>query len=475
MQEGDRLSMSRKERRRRRRFLEMEAVKSGKQSLLEAAERLRVSYRQARRIWRRFGEKGEAGLVHRGRGGRSNRSKPEQTRRDCLSIYREDLEGFGPTLAAEKLAERSLVVDHETLRRWLLAEGLWQKERRRGKYRRRRPRKEHFGELVQLDGSFHEWFEGGRRCCLMSMVDDATGTRRSLLVEEETTEAAMRLLWRWVVLYGVPRALYTDRKTVYITGREPTLEEELAGEPALTVFGKACGKLGIQIIPASSPQAKGRVERSHGVYQDRLVKEIRLRKLCSIEEVNELLGAGGFDDELNRRFAKTPADPLDLHHAVEKGLDLGGVFAIEETRVVQNDWTVRHHNRWFQIVGAKKTLPPAKSKVIVQQRLDGSLWLLYRSVRVRFEELAEPPTPPVRTLQPPQATQAATTGSVEPRRPTDNHPWRQQPFGKGREQLIRQRAAERAAVAESPKTAFPQPLGKRSALPTRPAARAVTG
>lgn len=470
MQEVERLTMSRKE---RRRFLEMEAVKGGKQSLADAAERLRVSYRQARRIWRRFADKGEAGLVHRGRGRRSNRSKPEKTRRDCMAIYREDLEGFGPTLAAEKLAERSLVVDHETLRRWLLVEGLWQKERRRGKYRKRRPRKEHFGELVQLDGSFHEWFDGGRRCCLMSMVDDATGVRHSLLAEEETTEAAMRLLWRWVALYGVPRALYTDGKTVYITDREPTLEEALAGEPALTAFGKACRKLGIQIIRASSPQAKGRVERSHGVYQDRLVKEIRLRKLSTIEEVNELLCGGGFDDELNRRFAKTPADPLDLHHSLEDGLDLGGVFACEQTRVVQNDWTVRYRNRWLQITGVKRTLPPAKSKVIVQQRLDGSLWLLYREARVPFEELAQPPAPPVRAPQPRRPAKTPSTPPAQSHRPTHDHPWRQQPFGKGREQLIRQRAAERAAAAESPKTAFPQPLGKRSALSTRTTAPAA--
>lgn len=467
MQEGDKLTMSGKE---RRRYVEMEAVRGGKQSLREAAERLRVSYRQARRIWRRFEEKGEAGLVHRGRGRRSNRSKPAQTRQACLWIYREELEGFGPTLAAEKLAERSWVVDHETLRRWLLAEGLWQKQRRRGKYRRQRPRKEHFGELVQLDGSHHAWFGDGQHGCLMSMVDDATSRRHSLLAEEETTEAAMRLLWRWVVLYGVPRALYTDRKTVYITDREPTLEEELAGEPALTAFGKACRKLGIQIIAASSPQAKGRVERSHAVYQDRLVKEIRLRKLATIAEANELLSGGGFDGELNRRFAKTPADPLDLHQPVMEGLDLGGIFAFEETRVVQNDWTVRYRNRWLQIAGPKRTLPPAKSKVIVQQRLDGSLRLLYREASVRFEELAERPTPPVRATPSKRPAKAPKATPTQPRHIAANHPWRQQPIGRGRQMLFRERAAERAAAAESRQTAFPQPLGKRSAFPTRPAA-----
>ena len=467
MQEGDRLTMSGKE---RRRYLEMEAVRGKRQSLREAAQRLRVSYRQARRIWRRFAEEGEGGLVHRGRGRRSNRSKSEETKQACLAIYGEELVGFGPTLAAEKLAQRSLSVDHETLRRWLLSAGLWQKERGRSQYRKRRPRKEHFGELVQLDGSHHEWM-AGHRCCLMSMIDDATGTRHSLLAEQETTEAAMRLLWGWVARYGVPRALYTDRKNVYITEREPTLEEELAGEPVLTAFGRACRKLGIQIIAASSPQAKGRVERSHGVYQDRLVKEIGLRKLVRIEEVNELLAKGGFDDDLNRRFARSAADPLDLHQAVEEGMDLDGVFAFEETRVVQNDWTIRYRNRWLQIVGAKRTLPPAKSKVIVQQRLDGSLWVLYREARVRFEELAQRPAPPLRAARPKRPGTASTTKPA-PRHIEADHPWRQQPIGRGRQQLFRARAAERAAAAESRQTAFPQPLGKRSAFPAHPAAPA---
>ena len=442
MQEGDRLTMSGKE---RRRYLELEAVRRGERSLGEAAERLGLSYRQVRRLWRRFEARGEAGLVHGGRGRRSNHSKPEAVKRACVTTYREELAGFGPTLAAEKLAERSVVVDHETLRRWLLAEGLWQTQRRRSKYRRRRARKERFGELVQLDGSHHEWF-AGRRCCLMSMVDDATGRRHSLLAEQETTEAAMRLLWRWVALYGVPRALYTDRKNVYITDREPTLEEQLAGEPALTAFGKACRKLGIQIIPASSPQAKGRVERSHAVYQDRLVKEIRLRKLTTLDEVNLLLVEGGFDAGLNERFACQPADELDLHQPVDKGLDLGGVFALEETRVVQNDWTVRYRNRWLQIGGSRRERPAVRSKVVVQQRLDGSLLLLYRGKTLGYEELATPPLPPPRLPSPPQqAPKVKAPAPPPPRTPTSNHPWRQQKVGRGRQMQMRERAAERAA------------------------------
>ena len=203
-----------------------------------------------------------------------------------MAIYREELEGFGPTLASEKLAERQLVVDHETLRRcviWRLGCGSGSDGGAR--YRRRRARKEHFGELLELHGSHHEWFGGTRRYCLLSMVDDATSRRRQFdRARRRRRSRPCGCCGVGVLRYGVPRVLlYCDRKNVYVTDREPTLEEDLAGEPALTAFGKACRKLGIEIIAASSPQAKGRVERSHGVYQDRLVKELRLRKITTLE------------------------------------------------------------------------------------------------------------------------------------------------------------------------------------------------
>jgi hypothetical protein len=280
----------------------------------------------------------------------------------------------------------------------------------------------------------------------------------------------MRLLWRWVQRYGVPRALYCDRKNVYVTDREPTLEEDLAGEPALTAFGKACRKLGIEIIAASSPQAKGRVERSHGVYQDRLVKELRLRKITALEAANELLDAGGFDAELNRRFAKPPASSLDLHQAISKRVDLAGVFAYEQTRRVQNDWTVRFENRWLQIGGSKRRRPSARSRIIVQKRLDGSLRLLYRDQLLEFEEFAQRPAPPPAPAPHPRVRVAKPErrGPDLATRPADDHPWRVALNRRRRPRL--RRAADRAAPAENPPTGFPQPLGKRSAFSTRPAA-----
>ena len=319
-------------------------------TIREVSQKLGLSYRQSRRSYKRFREEGDAGLVHRSRGQPSPRAKPAEFRRAVLERYRERYEGFGPTLATEKLAGDGYKLGHETLRRWLMVDGQWSRRRKRGKHRTRRPRREHFGELVQMDGSHHEWFGAGRlRTCLMNMVDDATGATMALMAEQETTEGAMKLLWNWIERYGIPKALYTDKKNVFVTDREPTIEEQLAGEEPMTAFGKACKKLGIEIIRAHSPQAKGRVERSNGVYQDRLVKELRLRGITTVEDANKLL-AEGFSEALNAKFEQEPASPTDFHRRVPKRLNLAEVFCCEETRTVQNDWTIRYNNRFYQIL-----------------------------------------------------------------------------------------------------------------------------
>ncbi len=409
---GDIVAMKRRE---RERLVEMELVAGGRESLVEAGRRLGLSYRQAKRVWARFRAGGAQGLVHRGRGRVSNRAKSEAEREACLAIYREELAGFGPTLAAEKLLERGYEVDHETLRRWLLRDGQWRVRKRSVKHRRWRERKAHFGELVQLDGSFHRWFGDERYPCLMNMVDDATGTTLAYFSGEETTEAAMRLLWMWLERYGVPRALYTDRKSVYVTSREATREEELAGREPMTAFGLACHRLGIEIIPATSPQAKGRVERSHGVYQDRLVKELGLCRVTTLEGANQLLREG-FIDGLNRRFAKPAASACDFHRPVPEGVALEDIFVLEETRQVNNDWTVKWEGRWYQLRRGKATLPPAKSTVTVQRRLDGTRRIVYRGESVDFEEVGAP-----QRSRPPSSLGPQPRVSASP---AADHPWR---------------------------------------------------
>jgi len=380
------LLMSHKELERKR---VMEHVVEGRITLGEASEMLQVSYRQAVRICKRFRKQGARGLVHLSRGRPSNRRHPEALRRKVLKRYEDRYRQFelGPTLLAEKLAAENLQVDHETLRRWLIAEGHWKKKRKRSQHRSRRERKKHFGELVQMDGSHHTWFGEDRpRTCLMELVDDATGTVLALMGEQETTELAMRSLWRWIELYGVPQALYTDKKNVFVTDREPTLEEQLAGERPLTEFGKACKKLGIAIIMANSPQAKGRVERKHGVLQDRFVAELALNGIKTIDTANKAL-QDGFLSALNGKFAQAPLEPQDFHRPVPKGVELADIFCFETIRTLANDWTIRHENRYYQIGRENRPLPRPKDKILVRRRLDGETILLHRGKPLAFRSM----------------------------------------------------------------------------------------
>lgn len=417
---GDVVALSAKE---REVLVELEGVARGQGSLAAVARRVGMSYRQIKRMWRRYRAEGARGLVHRSRGRRSNRGIGEEVRERCLAECRGRLAGFGPTLAAEKLCALGVAtVDHETLRRWLVAAGLWSRHRKRRAHRQWRERKAHVGELVQLDGSFFDWFARGDRPCLMNMVDDATGRTLGRIFAEETTEAAMRVLWAWIERYGVPRALYTDWKNVYLTTRQPTVEEELDGARPRTVFGRACERLGIEIIGASSPQAKGRVERSNGVYQDRLSKELRLHRVTTIDEANTLLEES-FCDHLNAKFAIPPRDDEDWHRAAPTTEELARIFVFEHSRVVQNDWTVCYERRSFQLTGPKEQLPRPKARVIVQRRLDGSLHMLYRDHTLEFREI--PLQARLASRKP--LTEPTPTRPRQKLQPSRNHPWRR-PF-----------------------------------------------
>ena len=407
--------MSQKE---RVRLVMMNRVEEKAMTIKEAAEVIGIGYRQGRRIYRRYVTEGDKGLVHRNRGRPSNRRKPCELREAVLGLYRERYWDFGPTLAAEKLEEvHGYEVDHETLRRWLLAAGLWKRQRRHAQHREWRERKAHFGELVQMDGSHHKWFEDrGEERCLMDMVDDATGDTLALLSDGETIVAAMRVLWAWVERYGIPKAIYVDWKNIYVTKRESTVEEQLAGELPLTQFGRACKKLGIEIITANSPQAKGRVERKHGVYQDRWVKELRLAGINDMEGANQSLC--GFTEKLNARFAVEPRSRADFHRPVPQGMDLRHVFCLEESRTVGNDWVVRYENSFFQIA-SQPNLPPRRGKVMVQKHLDGTVHIVYRDSELIFTEIKELPRKHAVTRQ--------KQPNPQPKRtyiPPPDHPWR---------------------------------------------------
>ena len=406
------LLMSRKERNR----LEVLGWKEHSGiSLVKAAEAMGVSYRQAKRIWKRYKADKGAGLVHLGRGKKPNCGYGVEVKEQVLRAYEERYRGFGPTLASEKLEEEDGIrVDHETLRRWLISGGMWERQRKPRKHRQRRERKPCFGDLIQMDGSHHEWFEGrGPKSCLLSMVDDATGITMAMMAEEETTESAMLLLKEWIMTYGMPVALYTDRKNVYIVDRARTEEEVMTGKEPLSAFGKVCKKLGIRIIAARSPQAKGRVERKHGVYQDRWVKELRIKGVDDLAGANRLLGS--FTGRLNEKFAKDPASEEDHHRPMDPDASLADIFCWEETRVLRNDWTVRYDKRIYQVI-RQSPLPPAKQRITILRRMDGSLWMEYRGQSIQFKELTE------ETTQKPDLEGAQI--SKEKWRPPHDHPWR---------------------------------------------------
>ena len=413
--------MSAKERERLKIF---ERVKRGELRKKDAAVLCGLDYRYTRRLYQRYCVVGDGGLVHQGRGRQSNRAYASEFKAAVLQRYQERYADFGPTLAVEKLALDGYILDHETLRGWLLKAGLWQKRRKRGRHRSWRERRAHFGELVQLDGSHHRWFEErGLKCCLMNMVDDAQGTTLSLLAEEETSFAAMELLWRWIERYGIPQSLYTDKKNVYVIDEKTRARAADSGEEVWTHFGWACKQLGIEIITAHSPEAKGRVERNHGIYQDRLVKELRLAGINTIAAANEFLAAG-YCEQLNQKFAVAPRSPVDYHRAA-KGYDLASIFCLEEERTISSDWVVRFENQFYQLQPSRKALA-AKGRVRVQRYLNGELHFRYGQQELRYTLLPERPQPLSKTKK----TRRRGEG-VKPYVPPRDHAWRRFQFGKG--------------------------------------------
>jgi len=400
-------------------------VKAGTLTLKSAAVLLHVSYRQAKRVARRYRAEGPKGVRHRSVGRPSNHARTAIERERAMALVREKYSGpvgerFGPTLAAEHLAsEDGLTVHHDTLRRWMLAAGLWSRARKGSPHRRRRERKAHFGELVQLDGSFHLWYEArGPQGCLMTLVDDATSRTLGRLGDHETIWAAADVLRRWIEQYGVPHALYTDWKNVYV--RTPTAEEQITGVVPRTQFGRMCAALGIQIIAASSPQAKGRVERNHGTHQDRLVKKLRRLGIADAAAANTLLETT-YLLEHNARFAQPPASREDFHRRIPPRTTLDRIFQLEETRVLSNDWVVRYATRYLQVTRQSGHVP-VRSTVVVREAVNGAIEIRYRGRLMRWTEIAAPAPPPTAARA---GVPAAASASGRRRwHPSAEHPWR---------------------------------------------------
>jgi transposase len=431
--------MSRKERKRLEAF---SRVKMGGMTLVEASELLGLSYRQAKRAWSRYLGEGDAGLVHRLRGRPPNRRSPEETKQQALALYRQEYADYGPTLAAECLEkEDGVKVSVTTLRRWLLQAGLLEHRRKRRRHRRRRTRREHLGELVQMDGSWHDWFEGRRGwATLMVMIDDATGMVTARFYEKESWASSSDSFQRYARRHGLPRGLYVDQHSIYRPEGEPTDAELLDNCPPETQFGRAMRELDVELILARSPQAKGRVERMNGTLQDRLVKAMRRAKISDLEAANRFLDET-FLAEFNARFAVAAAGAEDAHRPLSAATDLSRIVSIQESRVVAKDWTLRWRNRVLQLPRETAEFIRSGQRVTVCEPLDGALRVFAGEREVSWSAILAPPLPK-------PAKRSGPTGSSQGHKPAANHPWR----------------GRRAAAA-----------GSASAAPLPPEARKMAG
>ena len=455
----------------RERMKIMAGVAQEEVTLIAASGLMGVSYRQGKRIWRRYQDEGDAGLVHRLRGKPSARGLPTALREQVLALCAEErYEGFGPTLLAEQLLKARLVVDHETLRRWRIAQGQHTVHRRKQQHRDWRERKACFGQMVQMDGSHHDWFEGrGPKCVLMVMVDDATNRMHCQFFEAETTRASYDVLEGWIKKYGLPGSLYVDRDSIYRCEGQPSVAEQLAGKQPQTQFGRAMEALGIKLILANSPQAKGRVERMNGTLQDRLVKEMRLAGINDIEGANRFL-AGKYLRAFNRKFERVAAQPLDAHRKNPHRLQ--EVLSWEEERVVQGDWTVGCEGKKYQLDKRHEALSLVRRKVIVRTLREGRVQMVYRGKQLRWRLLpAGSERKKAGPVKKAKVAEKAPQKKAE-KKPSANHPWRRDGVGAGRtywKRIKTQGRATRLAVRASSRPAL------RSGLPaSRTASRRKT-
>jgi transposase len=352
----------------------------------EASRMLKVSDRQTRRIVKRVKEEGEGGIAHKSRGRRSNRAFPPKYKERVVHLYRETFPDFGPTLANEKLSEMYKIdIGTQTLRNWLIEDGAWSVKRERRKHRQWRERKQYYGEMEQIDGSHHDWFEGrGPGCVLMSYVDDAGGRVYARFYAYEGTVPALDSFKRYCRKYGIPVSVYIDKHSTYKSPRKPTIEEQLAQSRPLTQFGRALEELGVEVIYAHSPQAKGRVERLFRTFQDRVIKEMRLKGIGTIEAANTFLEE--YLPRYNKRFTVMPARPGNLHRAVPKGLKLDAILCRKTERVLRNDYTVAHNSRLYQVTAKVST-----RKVIVEERLNGRTYITYKGRNLAYRIISQRP------------------------------------------------------------------------------------
>jgi hypothetical protein len=366
----------------------LQDVASGRIKVAEAATLMGLGRRQVFRLAKAYGQHGPEALVSRRRGRPSNRSYPATLRTEAIGIVRERYSDFGPTLAAEKLTElHGIHLGRETLRQWMMAAGLWQDRRARLKpVHQPRYRRECLGELIQIDGSEHWWFEErGPQCTLLVYIDDATSRLMHLqFVESESTFDYFAATRSYLEHHGKPVAFYSDKHGVFRVNRK-----DAASGDGMTQFGRALHALNIDIICANSSQAKGRVERAHSTLQDRLVKEMRLRGIDTIAAGNGFLPA--FMEVYNARFAKAPFNDRDVHRLLAEHDDLDDAFAWKEERSVSVNLTLQYDQVVFMLEPNAITRPLARKRVTVIDYPDGRLVIRHNGLDLPYRTFDKRP------------------------------------------------------------------------------------
>lgn len=361
-----------------------------------AGEQLELSQRQIGRLCARVKAQGNRGIIHGLRGKPSNRGFDAKRMERVLAILHDPLwDGFGPTYACDKLTSiHGIKLSRETLRQWMMKAGLWRAWHGPKKHRAWRERRPCVGMLVQLDGSYHKWFEDrAPRCVLVAYIDDATSRiMHAEFSESEDTLTLMRTTKAYVEQYGRPLAFYVDKDSIYKVNRPAKSDYDPEAPEPLTQFSRAMEELGISVQWAHSPQAKGRVERSFKTHQDRLVKELRLAGISSVEAANEFLREK-YLAEHNERYSLAPAQPADAHRPLLRQHRLDEILSLRHERVLQNDFTIRRGKNFLQVLAAPRQLRP-KEKVLVESRLDGSLHLRHRDQYLSFKSLNSRPYRP---------------------------------------------------------------------------------
>lgn len=393
----------------------------------KAASLLDLSVRQVKRLKLRVKQNGVKGLLHASRGKSSHNRLGEEERSKIVKLLHQHYHDFGPTFASEKLFERhQLKHDPKTIRQIMIDEELWKpkKKENRSIHRQWRERKSAYGEMIQFDGSYDHWFEDRKdsnEICLLAAIDDATG--RLVMAEFASHEGVLPVFDFWqkyLNTHGRPQLIYLDKFSTYHQNQAAAFENG----STLTQFQRAMDELRIEVIPANSPQAKGRVERLFGTLQDRLIKELRLADISSIESANRFLKKI-FIPRFNHKFAVVPRSTINLHQRLDtkEQNGLSGILSKQTERTVQNDFTFTLKNQWYQIIREQKLTVCRKDKVIVEERPNGSIFIRLRGRYLNYHLL---PQRPIRETKP--VLRVLTTPQKEktpPKSPPSNHPWRQ--------------------------------------------------